>query len=343
MDILTKGIEGEKALKQWLDANGLAYLYIDQSTDTFASLFNNSLKRPDFLILLESIGILAVDAKNYQASGGVYTLSLESEFQKALTFERVFRLPLWYAYKGNEGDNSWFWISALKAIEVGEIRVNSSNGNQFLAIKIEHFEKISTNNDLGKLYTHRLPKLEGIPKSPVELLYHPEHTEKGPPSEHSKNIDELHVGGIYSFSRDYDQKRINRILLTLTKEVEFHINYRKGTDDYFSTEEPRIDNNVIAIIDYLSTEMLSRADNFSKVITIDGENTLDKFGFVTDHLLYAVSHVFYDDKSQAWYQIYIDEDKLTQDGLKIVNDLREETYIVEIEIFDDYILFGNLA
>ncbi len=165
IDIATKGRKGEDALNDWLKQEGLSYVYICQNPDTFAPLFSGDVKRPDFLILLEAIGLIGVDAKNHTQSNGEYTLQLENEVRRAVTFERLFRIPIWYAYLHQDSEKTaWYWISALKAVEVGEVRKNSKSQEQFLAIKVEHFECIKTNDDLGKLYTHRLPSCTKIKK-----------------------------------------------------------------------------------------------------------------------------------------------------------------------------------
>jgi len=158
-----KGRSGEEDLNAWLQANGLAFLYVRQNPETFAPLFKGFLKRPDFLVLLDSIGLIAVDAKNHARwKGGYYTLAFESELRRVITFERLFRIPVWYAYRHEEkGKIVWYWISALKAVEVGTICESDKTGG-YLEIKLEHFEKIETNADLGKLYTQRLPSLAKI-------------------------------------------------------------------------------------------------------------------------------------------------------------------------------------
>jgi len=158
-----KGRSGEEDLNAWFQANGLAYLYVRQNPETFAPLFKDFLKRPDFLVLLDSIGLIAVDAKNHTRwKEGYYTLAFESELRRVITFERLFRIPVWYAYRHEEkGKIVWYWISALKAVEVGTICESDKTGD-FLKIKLEHFEKIETNADLGKLYTQRLPSLAKI-------------------------------------------------------------------------------------------------------------------------------------------------------------------------------------
>ena len=160
--IINQGRDGEEAMKQWLDDNGLSYLYINQSAKTFAKLFQyNMVKRPDFLILLDSVGLIAVDVKNKTLSGGVFTLELEKELKNVLTFERIFRIPVWYAYLGNKDGTLWYWISALKAIEVGEIK-NDKSGDGFLRIKKEDFLEIEENEHIGRLYTQRITNLSKI-------------------------------------------------------------------------------------------------------------------------------------------------------------------------------------
>ncbi len=156
----SKGNAGEKALEEWLKREGFFYLALSQEKEHFARLFQNNLKRPDFLVLLDSVGMIAVDAKNRKLySEGTYTLPYEKEFRRTLTFERVFRLPVWYAYQG-KAEGTWFWISALKAIEVGKMLTKDEE--QFLAIKLEHFEKIESNADFGKLYMQRMPGLSKV-------------------------------------------------------------------------------------------------------------------------------------------------------------------------------------
>lgn len=165
---VAKGLDGEMNLHTWLDAQGLAHVSICQNPESFAALFAGHAKRPDFLLLLESIGLIAIDVKNQTLSKRPvgYTLTLDTELRRAIAFERLFRIPLWYVYPREENEQTvWYWISALKALEVGDKRV-SANEVEFLNIELKHFERLVTNADLGKLYTHRLPgltKIAGLP------------------------------------------------------------------------------------------------------------------------------------------------------------------------------------
>jgi hypothetical protein len=158
-----KGEDGERALNEWLKEQGLSYLYVNQAENVQSTLFKGAVKRPDFLVLFESIGLIAVDVKNYEPFHQQYGLEYEKEVKRVLAFERLFRIPVWYAYLGkDESGPCWYWISALRAVEVGELKTRGKDNTQFLAIKIGDFCKVRTNADLGGLYTQRLPKVEKI-------------------------------------------------------------------------------------------------------------------------------------------------------------------------------------
>lgn len=162
-----QGKKGEDALNKWLLESRLAYVSICQSTETFSKLFSNIAKRPDFFLLIQSVGLIAIDAKNqtYYETYGNYTLNYDDELRRALMFESLFRIPLWYAFYDEPG-NQWYWISALKALEKGELKQqNGEKAESFLAIKRDHFLIIKTPDDLSKLYTHRINDLEKLSKT----------------------------------------------------------------------------------------------------------------------------------------------------------------------------------
>lgn len=59
-------LHSEKLFQQWLDTKEYPYLYIEQSIETFASLFRGITKRPDYFVILPSIGFIAIDVKERQ-------------------------------------------------------------------------------------------------------------------------------------------------------------------------------------------------------------------------------------------------------------------------------------
>lgn len=151
------GREGERALAEWFSRELLSFVAVCQQPETFSQLFAGEVKRPDFLLLFDALGLIAVDAKNLtpkQWNGSLsYTLPLDDEVKRAVAFERIFRMPVWYAIKNGD---EWLWISALKAVEVGVPRQNRRTGANFVAIDRSHFVPVRTGADLAGLYGQRM-------------------------------------------------------------------------------------------------------------------------------------------------------------------------------------------
>ena len=114
--------EAEKKFKCWLDQRNYSYLYIDQSLPSFAEFFRNITKRPDFLMVVNGIGFIAVDVKEKypHPDYGNYILDESDEVEKYLQFERITRLPVWFVF-GSKKDNynTWNWASLSKVLENG--------------------------------------------------------------------------------------------------------------------------------------------------------------------------------------------------------------------------------
>ncbi|MEW6427997.1 MAG: hypothetical protein AB1568_08195 [Thermodesulfobacteriota bacterium] len=153
---LDKGSIGEEILTTWFHENNIPFFPIRQSPETFAHFFINTGKRPDFFVLLQSLGTIAVDAKNCALSQGYFTIT-KQELMKALSFEMVTRIPLWFAFLNIQHNfASWYWISTMKAMEGGITRVNRHTGEEFFAIHLSNFIGISSSADFGQLYTCQL-------------------------------------------------------------------------------------------------------------------------------------------------------------------------------------------
>ena len=160
-----KGEEGELAFKEWLQKNNFSFLYIKQDKAAFAHMFHNTLKRPDFLVLVDGIGLIAIDVKNNKCYQEKYfSLPIERELKRTLAFERTFRLPVWYVYSNCQKYDKWYWINSLKVVEVGNTIVNSSTNKSFYSIPKNDCIEIVTNEDFGKLWTHRFSSLKPINK-----------------------------------------------------------------------------------------------------------------------------------------------------------------------------------
>jgi hypothetical protein len=80
----------------WLDRSRLAYLYLDQTPLTIPAAHRADIKRPDFLVAVDAVGTIAVDAKAKSFIDGCFVLDT-SERRRLDGFESVFGIPVWYA------------------------------------------------------------------------------------------------------------------------------------------------------------------------------------------------------------------------------------------------------
>lgn len=162
---IVKGSLGEQSLITWFHANSIPFLSINQSPDTFAHFFARNGKRPDFLVLFHSLGLLAVDAKNCRLSHGYFTIS-EKEIIDALTFQMIYRIAFWFVFLHEHSDMvTWYWISSIKALSFGLRRQNNTTGETFRAISLGEFIAINNRQDLGKLWIDQMkfqPRISNI-------------------------------------------------------------------------------------------------------------------------------------------------------------------------------------
>jgi hypothetical protein len=93
---LEKGEDGERALQDWLDRSRLAYLYLDQTPLTIPAAHRAHIKRPDFIVAVDGVGTIAVDAKAKSFIDGCFVLDA-SERRRLDGFESMFGIPVWYA------------------------------------------------------------------------------------------------------------------------------------------------------------------------------------------------------------------------------------------------------
>lgn len=146
----------EQLFQKWLEAKKYPYVYIEQSLETFATFFRGITKRPDYFIVLPSIGLIAVDVKErqYYIDFQNFTIN-ELEIKKLSSFERAFKTPVWVAISNESiGFTTWYWISLTRIVEEMPLKVNSSSNEEFRAINIKDCITIGWNDNLGKLFMH---------------------------------------------------------------------------------------------------------------------------------------------------------------------------------------------
>lgn len=154
--------DSEQKFKEWLEYKKYSYIYFDQGQDTFSSLFVNNVKRPDFLVLIDSIGLIAVDVKSrkklieYKNNGkseGRFTLNENEDTQKLLAFERRFRIPVWIVFCLETGGiEVWHWISLSEIVEQFALVDKPEIHRPFRGIPIKSCKTIGWDDGLFKLF-----------------------------------------------------------------------------------------------------------------------------------------------------------------------------------------------
>lgn len=153
----------------------------------------------------------------------------------------------------------------------------------------------------------------------------------------------MRMEDVYMDINDYHLEHIEHVLFWLEHEVRFPVICRVGDDCLFSTSGEDFDPDILAIIDNLSKKVMLEAGGFCEIITLQGRSCEDEEDFVFDHLIYAVSSVFYDNKNGSAYEVRLDNTKLTPVGQRIVDDLRRRKYMSQIGRAGDYMLMVTIA
>lgn len=146
--------KAELRFKEWVNEHSYPYLYIDQNLNTFSTLFKNLTKRPDFLVVISNIGIIAVDIKFRELSSYQdFILDEEKEISKANSFERIFRIPIWYCFSLKEsGFTTFYWISLSEIQEKMPIKISSMTNERFRAISIKNCKTLGWKDNISKLF-----------------------------------------------------------------------------------------------------------------------------------------------------------------------------------------------
>jgi len=130
--------DAERAFKNWLENHNIPYFYIEQSPETFSGVFRSIAKRPDFLVVIRHLGIIAVDVKSQTINPNIghknFVLDEENEVKKYIEFEKITRLPVWIVFgKPEENYNAWYWIPLFKILEF-PLKTSSRNKKPFRTI-----------------------------------------------------------------------------------------------------------------------------------------------------------------------------------------------------------------
>jgi hypothetical protein len=117
-----KGEAAELAFRQWLDAAVLPHIYVEQSPLTVPMPLRGQIKRPDYIVGIPGVGMVAFDvkAKTIYPEGLIFDLD---EVRKLRTFARLFHCTVYFACLSPEGgEHPGYWIRLDQLDDVPAVR-----------------------------------------------------------------------------------------------------------------------------------------------------------------------------------------------------------------------------
>lgn len=134
-----KGAAAERAFAAWLDGSVLPHLYVEQSPLTVPAPLRGQIKRPDYLVGIPFVGLVAFDVKAKTIYAGELIFDV-GEVQKLRNFARLFHLTVYFACLDPEGGQDGYWVRLDQLNEVPAIR---RNGKLTLALPVDLAQPVS--------------------------------------------------------------------------------------------------------------------------------------------------------------------------------------------------------
>lgn len=134
-----KGAAAERAFQAWLDGSVLPHMYVEQSRLTVPMPLRGRIKRPDYLVGIPGVGLVAFDvkAKTIYNDGLIFDLD---EVRKLRTFAQLFHLTVYFACLDPDGGRSAYWVR-LDQLDVA--RAVRRNGLLTLAMPVAEAQPVS--------------------------------------------------------------------------------------------------------------------------------------------------------------------------------------------------------
>jgi hypothetical protein len=117
-----KGSAAEQAFLRWLDAAVLPHIYVEQSPLTVPVPLRGQIKRPDYIVGIPGVGMVAFDvkAKTIYPEGLMFDLD---EVRKLRNFARLFHCTVYFACLNPEGgERPGYWVRLDQLDEVPAVR-----------------------------------------------------------------------------------------------------------------------------------------------------------------------------------------------------------------------------
>ena len=138
-----KGAAAEERFRAWLDRSGLPHLYVEQSPFTVPAHLRGEIKRPDYLVGIPRVGMVAFDVKAKVLYRGRLVFDV-AEVRKLRAFSRLFHLTVFFACLDPEGGPEGRWIRLDQLDDVPAVRLN---GVLTLSLPADEAQAVSLRKD----------------------------------------------------------------------------------------------------------------------------------------------------------------------------------------------------
>jgi hypothetical protein len=120
-----RGQAAEQTFRIWLDASQVAHVYLDQTPMSVPDPLRGRLKRPDYLVGIPGVGLVAFDvkAKTIYPEGIIFDVA---EVRKLRTFARLFHLTVYFACFNTSDAQQFFWVRLDQLDDLPAVRRNGS-------------------------------------------------------------------------------------------------------------------------------------------------------------------------------------------------------------------------
>lgn len=109
-DLKAKGEKAEAAFRAWLNQESAAFLYIEQSPLNVPAPLRGKIKRPDYLVGLPSVGMVAFDVKAKTTYDDCLLFEV-GELKKLRRFSGFFNVTVLFACLDLDAPERFLWVA----------------------------------------------------------------------------------------------------------------------------------------------------------------------------------------------------------------------------------------
>jgi hypothetical protein len=146
--------KAEKKFAEWLDEREIAYWYVEQERKTKSKrLRSEDVKRPDFVVFVDNVGLILVDVKGYGPYAKADNFNVNSgEVVRYVRFGNKFKLSVWFVFSFEEVRfKTWYWIPVEDVMDC-DLVVRSDEDSSFYAVPMDLFCQLGVDDGIGELF-----------------------------------------------------------------------------------------------------------------------------------------------------------------------------------------------